>query len=628
MKPHRWLAFLLLARLLLGLAYSVAIPAGEAPDEADHFAYAAYIAREHRLPQGAEMTQAKHPPLYHALAAAAGGRAGMDTSFLRANPDVGFTPDASPNFFIHTTAEDWPWRDGPLALHLARLVSVLAGVGLVAAVYALGVAVWPRRPDLALAAAAFVAFLPESLFIGAAMNNDTLAALLGTAALWLALRSARPWQAAVTGINMGLGLWAKVSVAALWPVACLALAARGLEEARVADDGRSPAAGSWPTWLQWRTWRLAFIAGGVALAITAPWFLRNRALYGDWMGWPLVLATIDRRTGPFGPAELGWLLRGLFVSFWGKFGGAGHIALPWPFYAFWGLLVGASILGWLRQVGKSASRQAGKPADRQIGRWSFVLHLRSFVRRPSSLVLLTAPLLTFAWLIAYSRVALGTDQGRLLFPAIGPLALLLVGGLGEIGGQRAEGRGQRAEVRGQRAEVRGPRADVALIGWAAAMSAAAVAALVFGLWLPYAPPPAATAADAAAAQPLGRTFGDQIELVSYRWAAAGSQSDTRELVLFWRATRPIAADLRTALRLMDAGGGVLWEWKRSPGAGRFSTDRWPAGRLVADVYRVPAGPLARATRVEVGVRPFPEGPWLNVDGALRTPFVRIEQPAQ
>ncbi|MEJ5198313.1 MAG: hypothetical protein WHX53_05275, partial [Anaerolineae bacterium] len=122
MDTHRWLAFLLLARLLLGLAYSIAIPAGEAPDEADHLAYAAYIAQERRLPAGAEMTQAKHPPLYHVLAAAVGGPAGLDTGFLRANPDVGFTPDASPNFFVHTTLEDWPWRDGPLAMRLARLV--------------------------------------------------------------------------------------------------------------------------------------------------------------------------------------------------------------------------------------------------------------------------------------------------------------------------------------------------------------------------------------------------------------------------------------------------------------------------------------------------------------------------
>ncbi|MCX7670778.1 MAG: hypothetical protein N2439_11985, partial [Anaerolineae bacterium] len=227
MKPHRWLIFLLLARLALGLAYSIAIPAGEAPDEADHLAYAAYIAREQRLPVGAEMTQAKHPPLYHVLAAAAGGWAGLDTGFLRANPDVGLTSDASPNFFVHTTLEDWPWRAGPLAMHLARLISVLPPVGLVAATYALGRALWPAAPDRAVAAAALVAFLPESLFIGGALSNDTLAALLGTTALWLALRSRKPWHAVITGIVMGLGLWTKVSVAALWPVACLAMVGAG-----------------------------------------------------------------------------------------------------------------------------------------------------------------------------------------------------------------------------------------------------------------------------------------------------------------------------------------------------------------------------------------------------------------
>ena len=214
-------------RLLLGLIYSVAIPLGEAPDEADHLAYAAYIAQEHRLPEGTWMTQAKHPPLYHVLAALTAGWAGMDTGFLRANPDVGFTPDAPPNFFIHTTVESWPWRAGPLAMHLARLISVLAGVGLVVATYALGRAIWPGWPAGALAAATFVAFLPESLFVGGAMSNDMLAAFLATTALWAGLCSRRFWQAILTGILMGLGLWAKVSVAALWPVVCLAMVARG-----------------------------------------------------------------------------------------------------------------------------------------------------------------------------------------------------------------------------------------------------------------------------------------------------------------------------------------------------------------------------------------------------------------
>jgi hypothetical protein len=361
---------------------------------------------------------------------------------------------------------------------------------------------------------------------------------------------------------MGLGLWAKVSVAALWPVVCLVMLVQGWL------DRETQAAGGWRRVLRPRVWRLAAIAALVALAVTAPWFLRNRQLYGDWMGWPLVLATIDRRAGPFGLAELAWLSRGLFLSFWGKFGGAGHIALPWPFYAFWGSLVIAGILGWWRQITNH------KSANLQY-----------------AIIVLATPLLTFAWLIAYSRVALGTDQGRLLFPAIGPLALLLTGGLVGL-------------------RIPDRKLQIVLGAWCGILLLIASLALIFGLGLPFAPPPAPPAAEVAAAQPVGRIFGDEIELVSYRWEAAGGQSDTREIVLFWRAARPIAADLRTALRLVDAQGGVIWEWKRSPGAGRFSTDRWPAARVVADRYAVPAGLLTQAQRVEIGVRPFPEEAWL------------------
>jgi len=582
-------------RLLLGLVYSAAIPLGEAPDEADHFAYAAYIAQEHRLPEGAWMTQAKHPPLYHALAALVAGPLGMDAGFLRANPDVGFTPDASPNFFIHTTVESWPWRDGPLAMHLARLISVLAGVGLVAATYVLGLAIWPGWPAGALAAAAFVAFLPESLFVGGALSNDMLAAFLATMALWAGMRSRRFWQAILTGILMGLGLWAKVSVAALWPVVCLAMVARGWDGRRrttddrpaTEDGGRETEDGRRAAILWWQPWGLAIVAGGVALLVTAPWFLRNRQLYGDWMGWPLVLATIDRRTGPFGLVELAWLLRGLFLGFWGKFGGAGHIALPWPFYALWAALVGASALGWLRRICESTNQRINESTNRPS----------SIVHRQSAIVLLGAPLMTIAWLITYSRVALGTDQGRLLFPAIAPLALLLVGGLAQW-----------------LPSTWGEHEARWLTGWTGLMGAVAVSALMTGLVLPFAPPAEPSAVAVAGAAPLAQAFEGGLELVGYQWGSApAAAAPDRALTLYWRVDRLTDADLRTSLRLTDTGGAMLWEWKRSPGAGRFSTDRWPLSRVVADTYRVPSDSLGRAAQLVVGVRPFPEGPWLRLD---------------
>jgi len=63
MNDKRLFLLILLVYLLLATAVSVIVPLGEAPDEADHYAYARYIALNHALPQGPEVTQGKHPVL-------------------------------------------------------------------------------------------------------------------------------------------------------------------------------------------------------------------------------------------------------------------------------------------------------------------------------------------------------------------------------------------------------------------------------------------------------------------------------------------------------------------------------------------------------------------------------------
>jgi hypothetical protein len=122
---------------------------------------------------------------------------------------------------------------------------------------------------------------------------------------------------------------------------------------------------------------------------------------------------------------------------------------------------------------------------------------------------------------------------------------------------------------------------------------------------------------------VDRGFGEQIELIGYRWEAAQGSKKNERLTLLWRSRQPIETDLRTSLRLLNDRGEVIWEWKRSPGAGRFSTDRWPTGWLVADVYAVPADILGRATLAEIGIRPFPEGPWLAADDAGNDQFLSL-----
>ncbi len=81
-------ALLILAHLALTVAYSALNPLGEAPDEADHWAYIVYLSEHRELPVGPAMTQSKHPPLYHVTAALIASLAQPRNDFLRANPDV------------------------------------------------------------------------------------------------------------------------------------------------------------------------------------------------------------------------------------------------------------------------------------------------------------------------------------------------------------------------------------------------------------------------------------------------------------------------------------------------------------------------------------------------------------
>ncbi|MBK8048326.1 MAG: glycosyltransferase family 39 protein [Anaerolineales bacterium] len=183
---HTLLALLLLGHFLLAFAYSALNPLGEAPDEADHWAFIVHLAREHELPQGAKMTQAKHPPLYHITAALVASISDPTNDFLRANPEVEFAPRTgwSPNFFIHTARERWPWQGEVLAFHLVRLWSVLLSTATVAAVYFLARTALPNQRAVALGATGLLAFLPEFSFIGGSVNNDNAAALFGTLGLW------------------------------------------------------------------------------------------------------------------------------------------------------------------------------------------------------------------------------------------------------------------------------------------------------------------------------------------------------------------------------------------------------------------------------------------------------------
>jgi hypothetical protein len=351
MSTRSWLlAGLLTCHLALTLAFSAINPLGEAPDEADHWAYIVHLAHERQLPVGPAMTQSKHPPFYHVGAALIASLSEPANDFLRANPDVEFEPssDWSPNFFIHTTLESWPWQDGVEAFHLVRLWSALLSTLAVAATYGLARVSFPKQPVLAMTAAGFLAFLPEVAFIGGSANNDNAAALFGTLALLGGMliyrdggRLRHGWW---TPLALGAGLLSKTSTVGVWPAVGLAvLLGAATAEGEAPHDLRGWISASVHSWRRWLVTGLVIF--GLGLLIAAPWFVRNWRLYGDPLGMANAIQTIDVRTLPWTWNDTHWLFTGWFVSFWGKFGGAGHIPMPTWAYTLLGLVSLASLVG-------------------------------------------------------------------------------------------------------------------------------------------------------------------------------------------------------------------------------------------------------------------------------------------
>jgi len=553
-----WLAVILTGHLLLAVGYSAWNPLGEAPDEADHWAYIVYLATEQRLPVGPKVTQSKHPPFYHVGAALFATLAEPTNPLLRSNPDVEFVPrpDWSPNFFIHGPEEQWPGEGGIRAFYFARLWSVLLSTLTVAASYGLARLAFPKQRVLALTTAAVLGFVPEFLFIGAAINNDNAAAFFGTLALWGAFAHFRNgghfrpgWW---TPLALGLGLLSKTSTLVLWPVVGLAILLGSVNEITSTTAPRalfSAIIARRRIWLQ--SCLLVFLP---ALLIASPWLIRNWQLYGDPLGLVLTRQTIDLRITPWRWVDTSWLIQGWFRSFWGKFGGAGHIPMATGIY--WLLLLLTLVSGaGLARIG---------------------IATRERTQRGSILLLGLTILATMAGIWQYSLTALGTDQGRLLYPAVAAIVLLWVAGLLAWLPPRQQGKGGVA---------------LALAFFCFALYG------YFGVIRPTFAPPQPIRAPLPIAQQAPVQWE---ELLLMGWQLDG------EPVLYWRAEMAPQEDWRVVLRVVASDGTLVWEWRRSPAAGRWRTDRWPANVIVRDRYQIrwPDWAAPGVYHVEVGLQPF------------------------
>ena len=333
--------------LALTLAYAIAVPPWEAPDEPAHFLYVNALAETGQPPAPSppqrdsfwkegyvtSVYEWYQPPLYYALAAPV---IAANRSFALV-PSFNSFPEINPPFPLAVrlfVAQPFRFTE----IYLLRILSALIGLATVFTVHALARRLFPQEKALPVLAAGFVAFIPQFNFLHAYITNDTLA-------IWLST----------------LGMASLVSVALASP-----------ENQRRAWAWAGGIV-SFALATKMTTWFLIPLAGLLALSLLVtktrrwPVLLGDTAIFGglalvvprlSWLVWPDLLERLfhSPQAGGFRPdfATLSHFTATIFPlthsSFWGRFGWMNVLMEPYAVLILDGIggigLVSAAFFLW------------------------------------------------------------------------------------------------------------------------------------------------------------------------------------------------------------------------------------------------------------------------------------------
>lgn len=586
---------ILVVFLILGTVYSIVTPIFEASDELWHYPLVNYLADGNGLPvqdpaAGQPWRQeGSQPPLYYFLMSLPIRL--IDRSDFaqvrRLNPhaDIGIlTADGNRNMTVHGPLESFPYGGTALAVHLIRLLSVFMGAGTVWLTHALAREVFPAWRWVPVLGAALVAFNPMFLFISGSVNNDNLVVLLCSLALYLTVRLERDRltapRPALFGLVIGLGVLAKVSALALLAPAGLALTVACVRR---------------------RDWR-RFLWGGalillVAGAVSGWWLLRNRQLYGDWLGLETLVAISGPRfPQPSLPQLLGeW--QGFVWSYWGLFGGLNVAMPPWAYSAYSALAIAAAVgLGISVVRPKAPTAVAAGDAG---GSLPSLLGTGGTGRGFAIAILALWPAIVFVALIRWTLMT-PASQGRLMFAALPELSIwMAVGLLAWL----PEG------VRGSAGRLIG---TVFLIV-AVVVPFAVIAPAYVG------PPPLAEADLQSIPNRLDSTFDGRMRLVGWEIGAdAVTPGGQLPVTLYWQALAAVEFDYSVFVHLLGEHDLVAAQRDTYPGRGARPTSAWRPGEIFADrlILAIPASAYAPdLAQLEVGLYDYTTGARLPATGA-------------
>lgn len=382
-------AVLVLVFLFAGaaFAYSWLMPPWEAPDEAAHYILAANLARIGKFSSIENNYEAHQPrPYYYISSVALKWLYDRDRSWIAT-----YRPDPNYNN-IRTELPVHPWsaenfRFVP-GLYTLRWLNVLTAAAAVWINTATLFRILSGRPRLALAGAILAAFIPQFLHISSAVANDTLASLAGAILFSVLVRIVEDPPGLPAAFAAGvaaalLPLATKLSAVGMGLAVLLAVAVGLWRRSRV------------PWWV--------VAAGGLGVAAVV--LLIGLGLPEIGRMWLRVIP--GRLTlvfeGALEPATIVMMLAQLARTFWGQVGWIGAPLRDWIVIS----LTGLAIAGFCRSAWAVLRERGEKQSARD---WAVI-----------------AASIALAIVLRNGFYTLA-NQGRLLFPALGPIAFAVVYG--------------------------------------------------------------------------------------------------------------------------------------------------------------------------------------------------------
>lgn len=581
-RHHRTIALIVALYLLAGGIYGVSSPIFEVSDELRHVALIEHYARGNGFPVqdpknlGFYEQEGSQPPLYYVSMAALAQL--FDLSDFRQiaqlNPhehNIG-RADATDNqnMLLPMPADNFPWRGTALFVHIARLLGVLMGAITVICTYCIARNL--ASPSVAIVAASLVAFNPMFVFISASVNNDTLVSMLAALALLLATRALKNGLTSRRAMLLGLvlGCAALTKASALVPVmlipAALLLnqvwAFRPITAQTMAQVLR-----------QRRFLGQMALCVGFILILAGWWYARNQMLYGDFSA-TRIQAEID---GFRNPVPTVWDLigewNGFHQAYWGLFGAVNIPMHTWVYRAFETMLIAAAF-GWLFAIYD----------------WRFMIAAERNLNHQFAVLLCWAIVAAnFAALVRWTMLTYAS-QGRLLFPAIAAISVLLALGLAQIGHILKREGAKHAKIKNFFRVIR-PFSVLMSFLIPGALAMLTLAAPFLYIRPAYAPPPQLSN-EAALPADLIRTeqsYAEGMRWIGYRVDADSGRVAPNGLfgvTLYWQALRPIPRDYSAFIKLYARDEAEVASLNTYPGGGLLPTSRWQVGNVIVDHYQL------------------------------------------